>query len=290
MNVLSVFDGISCGRVALERAVINVNNYYASEIDNKANLISNNNYPDIMRLGDITKIDGNAFDNKILPAIDLFIGGSPCQGFSAVGKNLNFNDPRSKLFFEYVRILKQLKKHNPKIKFLLENVRMKKEYLNVITDALGVKPILINSSLVSAQSRQRYYWTNIQDIKTPVDKKILLNSILEKNPSKIFNVKTEKHLAYINKRLNKQFTAISPRKSLALLTRDYENWNGTYIKNNDPVTKPFDLRKLTPIECERLQNLPDNYTKGVINKHRYHVLGNGWTVDVIVHIFEGLKV
>ena len=174
INVLSLFDGMSCGRIALDRAGIAVNKYYASEIDKYAITVAQANYPDTIQLGDITKIN---LDN--LPKIDLLIGGSPCQGFSFAGKQLAFDDPRSKLFFEYTKILSTLEDRNPYIKFLLENVRMKKEYLDVISGLLGVQPICINSALVSAQNRVRYYWTNIEGIDQPADRSIYLCDIIE---------------------------------------------------------------------------------------------------------------
>ena len=177
MKVLSLFDGISCGMVALERAEIKVDTYYASEIDKYAIQISEKNYPNIVRLGDVTKWQDWDID---WASIDLLIGGSPCQGFSFAGKQLNFNDPRSKLFFEFVDILNHIKKYNPEVKFLLENVKMKKEYQEVISGYLGVEPIEINSALVSAQNRVRLYWTNIPGIKEPTDKGLLLKDIIEK--------------------------------------------------------------------------------------------------------------
>jgi len=170
MNVLSLFDGMSCGMIALDRLGIKVDNYYASEIDKYAIQVSQANYPDIIQVGDITKLDLST-----LPKIDLVMGGSPCQGFSFAGKQLAFDDPRSALFFEFVRCVEEL---NPKY-FLLENVRMKKEYLDIISEYMGVEPIFINSSLVSAQSRQRYYWTNIPGIEQPKERGIVLRDILE---------------------------------------------------------------------------------------------------------------
>lgn len=152
MNVLSLFDGISTGRYCLERADIPVDNYFSSEIEPNAIKISEKNYPDIIRLGDINKVDSIE-----LPRIDLIIGGSPCQGFSRAGKGLNFEDPRSKLFFEYVRLLKEIRDYNPDVKFLLENVKMKNEWKQVISDYLGVEPIEINSKVLSAQNRPRVY-------------------------------------------------------------------------------------------------------------------------------------
>ena len=169
MKVLSLFDGISCGRLALERAGIPVEKYYASEIDKYAIQIAQKNYPDTIQIGDVTKL--NYLE---LLDIDLVIGGSPCQGFSFAGKQLNFNDPRSKLFFEFVRAVKTIK---PKY-FLLENVKMKQEFQDIISEQLGVRPIEINSSLVSAQNRKRLYWTNIPNVTVPADKGILLKDIL----------------------------------------------------------------------------------------------------------------
>ena len=175
MNVLSLFDGISAGRVALERAGIKVNNYYASEIDKYAIQVSNKNYPDIIQLGDITKWREWNIDWS---SIDLVIGGSPCQGFSFAGKQLNFDDPRSALFFVFVDICHRVADDNPNMKFLLENVRMKKEYQDVITQYMGINPVAINSSLVSAQNRYRLYWTNIPNVTQPDDKGILLRDII----------------------------------------------------------------------------------------------------------------
>lgn len=186
MNVLSLFDGMSCARIALKELGIKVDKYFASEIDKYAIAQTRLNFPDTIQLGDVTQVDGYA-----LPKIDLLVGGSPCQGFSFAGKQLNFKDPRSKLFFEYVRILKELRAKNHNIKFMLENVRMRKEYEMVITNELGLFPVCINSSLVSAQNRIRLYWTNIRtrteglfsevytDIPQPKDKGLLLKDILE---------------------------------------------------------------------------------------------------------------
>ncbi len=173
MNVLSLFDGMSCGMIALDRLGIKVDNYYASEIDKYAIQVSQANYPEIIQVGDITKLDLST-----LPQIDLVMGGSPCQGFSFAGKQLAFDDPRSALFFEFYKAISYLQ---PKY-FLLENVRMKKEYLDIISEYMGVEPIFINSSLVSAQSRQRYYWTNIPNVEQPKERGIVLRDILEDQP------------------------------------------------------------------------------------------------------------
>ena len=171
MNVLSLFNGISCGRLALERAGVTIDNYFSSEIDQFCLKIDSNNYPDNQQIGDVKNIQ-----TAYLPKIDLVMGGSPCQGFSIAGKKLAFDDPRSALFFEFVRILDECK---PKF-FLLENVRMKKEWLDIITSYLKVEPILINSNAVSAQNRQRYYWTNIPNIGHPPSlDKTTIGDILE---------------------------------------------------------------------------------------------------------------
>ena len=174
MNVLSLFDGMSCGRIALDRLGIPVDKYYASEIDKYATQVSEANYPDIIRLGDVCGVKA-----EDLEPIDLLIAGSPCQGFSFAGKQLAFDDPRSALFFEFVRLLKECK---PKY-FLLENVRMKKEFLDIISEQVGCEPIFINSALVSAQNRQRFYWTNIPGIEQPEQRGIVLRDILETDAS-----------------------------------------------------------------------------------------------------------
>ena len=170
INVLSLFDGMSCGRIALDKLGIEVDNYFASEIDKYAIQVAKANYPNTIHIGDVTKVRA-----EDLPKIDLLIGGSPCQGFSFAGKGLNFEDPRSKLFFEFVRLVRECKPEY----FFLENVKMKKEHQAVISEQLGVQPIEINSSLVSAQNRKRLYWTNIPNVKQPEDKGILLKDILE---------------------------------------------------------------------------------------------------------------
>ena len=376
MNVLSLFDGMSCGRIALERAGIQVTSYFASEIDKHAIKVAMHNYPDTQQLGDVTK-----WREWNLPKIDLLIGGSPCQGFSFAGKQLAFDDPRSKLFFEYVDCLNHF---NPKY-FLLENVRMKKEHLQVITDMLGVEPIRINSNLVSAQNRDRYYWTNIPNATQPEDLGILLKDILhEGNPNDALNngwLEWWKRNAEFQ--LQKQYSTISADKAGTMTARQYANWNGNFwFEALNKYVVPFDktlqildrevqrgkvgyfrsdsqanrvyyihdkaitlcgdagggaakmgqylfgcitpdriekrqngqrfsdgqkfytltaqdrhgvlvegyIRKLSPVECERLQTVPDNYTSCVSDSQRYKMLGNGWTVDVVAHIFSGLPV
>ena len=304
MNVLSLFDGMSCGQLALQRAGIQVENYFAAEIDKYAIKVTQANFPGTVQLGDVTAIDPDS-----LPDIDLLIGGSPCQGFSFAGKQLNFDDPRSKLFWEYVRLLKALKPTY----FLLENVKMKKESMDVITEALGVEPIFINSSLVSAQNRQRYYWTNIPMESMPDDKGIVLSDILEDgftdrdksfcidaNYFKGGNLKSyfEKHrrqLVFSKDGMCHVGDADISDK-YAYVNRVYHpDGKGPSLVASDgghlqpKISKgTTEYRKLTPLECERLQTVPEGYTAHVSNTQRYRMLGNGWTVDVVSHIMKGL--
>lgn len=274
MNVLSLFDGMSCGRIALERAGVKVYKYYASEINKHAITVSKSNYPDIIHVGDVTKV------GRGLPHINLLIAGSPCQGFSNMGAGLNFEDPKSKLFFEFIRIKKQT---NPDY-FLLENVRMKKEWVETITNLVGVEPIYINSKLFSAQSRPRIYWTNIPVSCLPVENTVKIKDILlhRTNDSLLLN---EKWLNRIktSSDIPKMFSRVDPDIALCLTARMYANWKGNYIST------PRGIRRLDPVECERLQTVPDGYTSSVSLSERYKMLGNGWTVDVVSHIFKGLK-
>lgn len=337
---------MSCGWIALDIAKIKVEKYYASEIDKYAQIVSEKNYPDIIRLGDITK-----WQDWKIGKPDIIIAGSPCQGFSFAGKGLNFEDPRSKLFFTFVDILNHYK---PKY-FLLENVKMKKEYQDVISKAVGVEPIGINSALVSAQNRKRLYWTNIPNVTQPKDKGILLKDIIESGM--VNKGITDTYINYIiNKkgepekglnRKSKCFTAgahsggtHSDMDLIPVYTRPHGYCKESITEKDkyptvskDPNSKHLILagmanisghdiikrvyssegkaptltkiqggnqepkiaidfyhwRKLTPLECERLQTIPDNYTNHVSNSQRYKMLGNGWTVSVIAHIFKGLK-
>jgi len=432
MNVLSLFDGMSCGMIALDRLGIKVDNYYASEIDKYAIQVSQANYPNIIQVGDITKLDLST-----LPKIDLVMGGSPCQGFSFAGKQLAFDDPRSALFFEFVKCVDTLK---PKY-FLLENVKMKKEYLDVISEYMGVEPIFIQSSLVSAQSRQRYYWTNIPNVEQPEERGIVLRDILEDqvgsehyvgdNMQKNYkggnqlnpNYKSQantihnsdkksgticagthgyangyvgdkhkpvkqternaRHLKQLDDKSlcmtatmykgagNNGMTLVPqklvddisdlPEKSQTIKSQYYKSSkanferSGTFHATGIPQklvsdkpqhtstavdvkaaayrarsvdengkrvawkdTKPKQMlelrkdeksnsvtsvqkdnvltqdkvywRKLTPLECERLQTVPDNYTNHVSNTQRYKMLGNGWTIEVIAHILQNMEI
>lgn len=436
MKVLSLFDGMSCGQIALSKLGIKVDKYYASEIDKYAIQITQKNFPDTIQLGDVCQLDPKDFMD-----VDLIQAGSPCQGFSFAGAQLAFDDPRSALFFEFIRLLKEI---GPKY-FLLENVRMKKEFLEVITDQVSscytaddvddeyvdmfgnvrFEPHFINSSLLSAQSRKRYYWTNIPNIKQPKDKGIVLRDILETEPKSITKMsdkfvkrngdkncmidqnrekahnlsaeeyvkngrqgnylacddegkpaykpvkKTErnrKHLRQPNEKSlcmtatmykgagNNGMTLVPTKpkqvgiavdvKGHDILKRVYspegksptintmgggnrepkvvtggamrarsKNKDGKHVewketkhqqmlelrkdeKSNSISTVSKDSlvvedemhwRKLTPLECERLQTVPDGYTEGVSNTQRYRMLGNGWTVDVIAHIYKNME-
>ena len=214
MKVLSLFDGMSCGQIALNKLGVSVDTYYASEIDKYAIQVAQKNFPNTIQVGDITKLDATNFKD-----VDLILAGSPCQGFSFAGKQLAFDDPRSALFFEFIRLLKEIK---PKY-FLLENVRMKKEFIDVISEQVskcypeilfGIEPILINSSLLSAQSRQRLYWTNIQGVTQPEDKNIVLKDILETDG--------ETDLVINN---GSEAKKQNIEKGTTLLARDYKGWN-----------------------------------------------------------------
>ncbi len=344
LNVLSLFDGMSCARIALDKLGIPCR-YYASEIDKYAIKVAKANYPDTIHLGSVTDISWKVryLHKHLQPPIDLLVGGSPCQGFSFAGKRLNFDDPRSKLFWEYVRILKQTQ---PRY-FLLENVRMKQESQDVITEALGVEPIAINSNIVSAQNRYRLYWTNIP-FDMPEDKGIVLQDILEdgitdrdkahcidanyfkggnlksyfeKNRRQLVfskdglchvgdadisgfdSVKRVYHPQGKSPTLNtcqggwrtpKVLVAQRPRGNnqggLRALNGKTPSLSVSSWQHNNFLVHVDDLkwRKLTPIECERLQTVPDNYTNHVSNTQRYKMLGNGFTVDVIKSILEPL--
>ena|ERR1700749_35120 len=288
MNVLSLFDGMSCGQIALNRLGIKYDKYYASEIDKYAIKVTQRNYPDTIQLGDVTKIKASELDK-----IDLIIGGSPCQGFSFAGKGLNFNDERSKLFFEYVRLLNEVKKVNPDVKFLLENVKMKSEYRDIITKILDTYPIQINSCLVSAQNRDRLYWTNIPNISQPRDNNIYIKNIIDDA-----YLYTDQLEAFCNKpRVIKNiypkngqngniYSIYGKSKTLSAGVGIVGNGIGSSNapKIHSPNTQGW--RRLSAVECERLQTIPDNYTQCVSDTQRYKMIGNGWTIDVIAHILS----
>jgi DNA-cytosine methyltransferase len=281
MNVLSLFDGISCGQVAFNRLGIKYTNYYASEVDKYAIKVTQHNFPNTKQLGDIQNIKG--ID---LPKIDIIMGGSPCQGFSFSGKQLNFNDPRSRLFFDFERLLKEV---NPKY-FLLENVKMKKEYQDVISEKLGVQPIEFNSSLVSAQNRKRLYWTNIPVNELIIDKMIYWKDIQLQNAVDVYYL-TEKMINWINKddRRKYRFKVYDTNSQVKMQMLEASHYKGISNQRCFSIMDNGRMRYIHPIECERLQTLPDNYTKIISNTQRYKSLGNGWTVDIICHILRGIK-
>ena len=373
INVLSLFDGISCGRVALQRAGIPVNKYYASEIDKYAIMITQNNFPNTVQLGDVTKWEDWDIDWS---SIDLLIGGNPCVSWSVAGKQLGTEDPRGQLLFDYVNILHHIQKHNPNVKFLVENVKMKQEFQDIFSDMLGVQPVEINSALLSAQNRKRLYWTN-WEFGQPEDKHIMLKDIvheyskvdrdkslcLDANYYKGGNLKQyyEKHrrqLAF--EWLNEYIVPFD--KTLQILDKEVERGKVGYFGKDSQANRVYYIhdkavtlcgsagggaakmgqylfgcltpdrvnkrqngqrfnegdkfytltaqdkhsvlvegyiRKLTPVECERLQTLEDGFTANGIdqktgkvvpisNTQRYKALGNGWTVDVIAHILKSL--
>lgn len=305
MKVLSLFDGISCGMLALKRAGFQVEKYYASEIDRDAITVSKKNFPEIIQLGDIC---GWWDWNIPWGEIELVIAGSPCQGFSIAGKKLNFEDERSKLFFEFADILDYVKYKNKDVVFLLENVCMKKEWVDIISERLGAEPILINSSLVSAQNRKRLYWTNIKGIRQPKDKGILLKDILEfekwLEPGKMYGKKLNK-AAITGRRINKNGCREDDNKLLPILqclevspiNADKSNCITTVDKDNvltplpfgryaDVFNKKLMFRYYTLKEYCRLQNLPVDYFYCISESAAKRLIGNCWTVDIIKHIFS----
>jgi site-specific DNA-cytosine methylase len=278
-NVLSLFDGMSCGQIALNKVGIKYDNYYASEIDEPAISVTQFNYPNTIQMGSITELQSSQ-----LPKIDLLFGGSPCQSFSNAGNGTGF-DGKSGLFYDFVRLLKECKPTY----FLLENVKMKKEWQDIISKELGVQPIKINSNLVSAQNRERLYWTNIPVVGQPEDKQIYIEDILDNTFDSKYWLK-ERNAELLSKKVsiegapdiccidvyNKKFK--KDRKSPTLTLPHH---------NSLRLLQDGKFRKLTPNECERLQTVPVDYTNtGIADIHRYSMLGNGWTVDVIAFIFS----
>lgn len=303
MEVLSLFDGIACGYEALKRANINFDKYYASEIDKYAISVAQKNHPDIIQLGDINNWKNWDID---FSHINLIIGGSPCQGFTWAGKKLNFDDERSKLFFVFADILKHTQKLNPNVKFLLENVKMQSKHKDVISNILGVEPILINSNSFSAQNRQRYYWFNWQIS----DKKLLPNEVVIKHIIRNDDNANEK--IYVSKRHHQAWLKSYPQWKPCDINNKAKPLLATYYKQPPhcpyiQFRKEFEdeekekeykyslYRRLSPIECERLQTIDDNYTqtnsKGeeISFTQRWKMIGNAWTVNVITYIFNQLK-
>jgi len=304
MKVLSLFDGISCARVALDRIGYKDVVYYASEIDKYAKQISQKNWPDIIQIGDVKEINGG----DVMGEIDLLIGGSPCQDLSIAKKDRKGLDgERSGLFWEYVRILKEVK---PKY-FVLENVdSMPKEAKDIITKTLGVEPIMINATLVSAQNRKRLFWTNIPNVVLPEDKGIVLKDILLPDTytefDKSFALTANYNGAVLWNSIEKsQRTMVWTKPIKVGHFKSGGQGQRVYSIDGKSVTlsalgggwgaktglykiKDY-ARKLEPIECERLQGLPDNYTFGVSKNERRKMLGNAFNVDVVAHILSFMK-
>lgn len=301
IDVLSLFDGMSCGRVALERAEIKVDNYFSSEIKPYAIKVANENYPQDAknRLGDITKIDGYS-----LPKINLLIGGSPCQDFSGANKErLGTDGIKSGLFFEYVRLLKET---NPKY-FLLENVRMKKEHQDFVSSIIGCEPIIINSELVAPHLRHRLYWTNIPFTEMPKDKELKLNDFLIEGYSDRDKARTllesdsrplSTPIKMAHRYFNTGFTTLifKNKKHYVDIKIHFDaNFKGKSAKEIDDISKDMDLslydglRYMNNRERETCQTVPQGYTNSLTQNEAACILGDGWTVDVIAHIFKGLK-
>lgn len=308
MIVVSDFDGCSIGMLALKQLDFKIDKYYATEIEKQSIEVSNAHHPEIIRQGDIK-------ETKITGHVDLMLSGSPCQGFSKAGNQLNFNHPQSKLFFEWVRKLKEAKKINPNVLFLLENVRMKQEWQDVISNIVGVKPININSNLVSGQRRERLYWTNIPGITQPEDRNIMLSDILQGGEvdrdksycldanyfkgtnARQYLCKSRRQIVWVIPEGTKKgyvevtngqcidLTFIKSKTRRGRLMLEKSNCLTATVGKYCKVTKDW-FRMLTPVECERLQTLPDNYTEGVSKSARYKMLGNGWTLEVIKHILS----
>ena len=288
MNVLSTFNGLGGIWIALDRLGIQVTKRYSSEIDVHASFINDKNYPDTIQLGDITKVKGSDLER-----IDLLVGGSPCQNLSmAVINNIKHNKglegEKSKLFYEFLRLLEETKpKH-----FLLENVgKMSDKDRDIISTCLGVQPIRFNSNLVSCQDRDRYYWTNLNVDTELKDLGVVLSDIIEENVAK----KYWYDVPFTYNGDTAKVQAILDIKGHDILKRVY-NLNGkcgtlTKVSGGSQQKKVYQngkCRKLTPLEYERAQTLPDNYTEGVSDSQRYNMIGNGWTIDVIAHLLKGL--
>lgn len=280
ITVLSLCDGMSCGHIALDRIGIKVNKYFASEIKTSAIYVTQLNFPDTIQIGDV-----NEFDPFMLRGekVDLLLCGSPCQDMSLINisNRTNINGSKSKLFYKCVEILQIVK---PKY-FIFENVAsMKNKDKEIITNCLGVEPILINSSLVSAQERRRYYWTNIENVQQPKDKGILLSDILEKNPICEENWSKNK-TDFVKRKVNStMYVRVNGDKSLPITRRGYASWNTQFVSYQGGY------RDLTIKEYKRLQTIPDEYSFGKLIKSKVtDLIGDGWTVDVIAHILSYLK-
>ena len=293
MNVLSLFDGVSCGQLALQRAGIKYGKYYASEIDKHAIKVTQHHFPNTIQLGSVVGLD-----TSTLPKIDLLFGGSPCQSFSRSGDNTGF-DGKSGLFWEFIRVLKELKPTY----FLLENVVMKKEWENIITEAIGVEPVMIDSKFFSAQKRQRLYWTNIPFDKNIEDKNIHILDILKPDGSEkiindhpvvldindgTFKIKNGTKTGYLYAKHGDCVNLEVPKSKTRRGRVSHGKTNTLNTACNYGVVVDGNLRELNIVEYERLQTLPDNYTSLATLNQRKKMIGNGWTVDVISNIFQNI--
>lgn len=326
MIVLSLFDGVSAGQLALKRLNIIVDKYYASEINKYVIQITQTNFPNTIQLGDVTK--WQEWDIA-WGEIDLLLAGFPCQPWSVAGKKQGDKDPRGKLFWDMLDIKNHIEKFNPNVKFLFENVKMKQDFQDYINQAIGIAPILINSSTVSAQSRKRLYWTNIPgtkkfpmfddilEIGQPKDKGLTVKDIIEPEVDEKYylsidrkstslsalgggrGAKTGLYLIgasrgrYIVDGKRKDIRNAPTEQKLEIRKDNKTNCLSSVEKDNRVLinidNENYAIRRLTPTECERLQTFPDGYTEGISDNQRYKALGNSWTVDVIVHIMKGLK-
>ena len=276
-NVLSLFDGMSGGQLALRSAGIEYDAYYSSEIKPHAIAVTQHNFPETIQVGDVTELT-----KSDLPKIDLLIGGSPCQDLTILGQSREgLEGKKSILFFEYVRLLKELK---PKY-FLLENVAsMRNADRDLISKILGVEPILINSNLVSAQHRRRYYWTNIPGVEQPEDSNILLDDVVDRKAKREENMSEKKQAFIDKKRDGSMWVRVDGDKSMPITARGYAAWNTQFITNTDGT-----IRDLTLDEYKRLQTIPDWYEFPVIKSKATDLIGDGWTIEVVAHIFKVLK-
>lgn len=280
MNVLSLFDGISCGQLALQRAGIKYDNYYASEIYEPAIKVTQYNFPKTIQIGNVENIDFS----KLKP-IDLLLGGSPCQDISNLNKDQKgLKGSKSSLFYKYLEAKKIL---NPK-DFIFENVNGtgNKETLLEINKSFGLRPIRLDSRLVSAQTRDRLYWTNITVTDIPKNKRIKLSDILQTNVSDKYYQSNSWNIWWAaNKefQLKKGYSSLNGTRANCLTARMYTSWNGNFIQDEKGI------RRLTPIECERLQTMPDGYTSMITDSQAYKCLGDCWTVDIIAHILKYKK-
>jgi len=279
LNVMSLFNGMSFGMMALETLGVEVGNYYSSEIDKHANQATQALYPDVIQMGDVTKWREWDIDWS---GIDLLLAGFPCQAWSLQGKQDGDNDPRGALVHDLIDIWNHIKSLNPNIKFMFENVKMKKEFLDYVNELFGVEPICINSTLVSAQSRVRYYWTNISDVEQPEDKGILLSSVLKDMPDCNVGIKVREKSKCV--RCGGRDSPFGSR----------HEWDSPYQRvSKKCLAKPDVDRRYSVVECALLQTVPPSKIPtlincGASNTQLYKMIANGWTHDVIVHIFKGL--